>query len=158
MIRVGRLGNLQLQPGFYVYIGSALGSGGVRGRLGHHMQHAERPHWHIDYLRAKTTIVAVWFRYHRKSLEHAWARRFAALPGASVPMAGFGSSDCDCESHLFYFKDGVQGTPQDSCTRCDGKLRPYLARLSVITAIPLPVEAVGLVHFISSPLISARRF
>ena len=25
VIRVGRLGNLQLQPGFYVYVGSALG-------------------------------------------------------------------------------------------------------------------------------------
>jgi Uri superfamily endonuclease len=23
---------------------------------------------------------------------------------ASVPMVGFGSSDCDCESHLLFFK------------------------------------------------------
>jgi Uri superfamily endonuclease len=105
VIRVGRLGNLRLQPGFYVYVGSALGSGGVRGRLGHHMRPAERPHWHIDYLRKKTTLEAVWFCYNRKPQEHAWAKRFAAMPGASVPMAGFGSSDCACESHLFYFKD-----------------------------------------------------
>ncbi len=103
LIRVGRFGNLRLQPGYYVYVGSALGSGGVRARLSHHMRPAERPHWHIDYLRKKATLEAVWFQYHRKSLEHAWARRFAALPGASVPMAGFGSSDCDCESHLFFF-------------------------------------------------------
>jgi Uri superfamily endonuclease len=25
--------------------------------------------------------------------------------GASEPMAGFGSSDCDCKTHLSYFKD-----------------------------------------------------
>jgi Uri superfamily endonuclease len=88
LIRVGRLGDLRLQPGYYVYVGSALGPGGVRGRLGHHMRPAERPHWHIDYLRTKATIEAVWF---------------AAMPGVSVPMAGFGSSDCDCESHMFFF-------------------------------------------------------
>jgi Uri superfamily endonuclease len=104
LIRVGRLGNLRLQPGYYVYVGSALGPGGVRGRLGHHMRPAERPHWHIDYLRMETTLEAVWFRYHGTSLEHTWAKRFAAMPGASVPMVGFGASDCDCESHLFFFK------------------------------------------------------
>ena len=103
LIQVGRLGNLRLQPGFYVYIGSALGSGGVRGRLAHHMRPAERFHWHIDYLQKETKLEAVWFCYNRKSREHDWARRFAAMPEASVPMAGFGSSDCDCESHLFFF-------------------------------------------------------
>ena len=103
VIRIGRFGNLRLQPGYYVYVGSALGPGGVRGRLGHHIRPAKRPHWHIDYLRKKTTLEAVWFRYHGKSLEHAWAKRFAAMTGASVPMAGFGASDCNCESHLFFF-------------------------------------------------------
>jgi Uri superfamily endonuclease len=103
LIRIGRLGNLRLQRGFYVYVGSALGPGGVRGRLGHHMRPAERPHWHIDYLRKKTTLEAVWFCYNRKPREHTWVKRFAAMPGASVPLAGFGSSDCDCESHLFFF-------------------------------------------------------
>jgi Uri superfamily endonuclease len=104
VIRIGRLGDLRLQPGYYVYMGSALGSGGVRGRLGHHVRPVNRPHWHIDYLRTKTTLEAVWFCYGQKSREHAWAKRFAAMPGASVPMAGFGSSDCGCESHLFYFE------------------------------------------------------
>jgi Uri superfamily endonuclease len=104
-IRVGRLGHLLLQPGFYVYVGSALGSGGVRARVAHHLRPAERPHWHIDYLRAHTAVEAVWFSYDRKSREHSWARRFADMKGASQPMAGFGSSDCDCQSHLFYFRE-----------------------------------------------------
>jgi hypothetical protein len=33
LVWIGRLGRLRLQSGFYVYIGSPLGSGGVRGRL-----------------------------------------------------------------------------------------------------------------------------
>ena len=103
LIRIGRLGTLRLKPGYYMYVGSALGSGGVRGRLAHHMRPAERPHWHIDYLRSHTTLEEVRFCYNRKSLEHEWAHCFAMMRGASVPMAGFGSSDCDCESHLFFF-------------------------------------------------------
>jgi Uri superfamily endonuclease len=43
-IAVGRLGDLLLQPGFYVYVGGALGSGGVRARSARHMRSAERPH------------------------------------------------------------------------------------------------------------------
>jgi Uri superfamily endonuclease len=104
VIRVGRLGDMQLQSGFYVYVGSALGSGGVRARLAHHMHHAQHPHWHIDFLRMHTTLEEIWFNYDRKSREHAWARCFAEMRGASVPLAGFGSSDCDCETHLFFFE------------------------------------------------------
>jgi len=33
-IRVGRLGDLRLRPRYYVYVGSALGPGGVRGCSG----------------------------------------------------------------------------------------------------------------------------
>jgi Uri superfamily endonuclease len=102
VIRVGRLGDLRLQRGFYVYIGSALGQGDVRGRLAHHLQPAERPHWHIDYLRVHTTIEEIWFSYDIDSKEHAWAGCIAGMPGASMPLAGFGSSDCDCKSHLFF--------------------------------------------------------
>jgi len=49
-IRVGRLGHMRLQSGFYVYVGSALGPGGVRARVRHHLLDSPRPHWHIDYL------------------------------------------------------------------------------------------------------------
>jgi hypothetical protein len=56
LIQIGRLGALQLQLGFYVYVGSALGPVGVRGRLAHHLKPSRRPHWHIDYLRAHTRV------------------------------------------------------------------------------------------------------
>jgi Uri superfamily endonuclease len=60
VIRVGRLGDLQLQPGFYVYVGSALGLGGVRARLAHHMRPAQRPHWHIGYHHVTASLSHTW--------------------------------------------------------------------------------------------------
>ena len=124
VIRVGRLGELRLRRGFYVYVGSALGPGGVRARVAHHLHPAERPHWHIDYLKVHASLEAVWFCYGRQTREHRWANRFAAIPGASAPLAGFGSSDCDCESHLFYFRK----SPADERFTPAGAARTRLLR------------------------------
>jgi Uri superfamily endonuclease len=102
-IRVGKIGNLQLQPGFYVYVGSARGPGGLRARLAHHLKPTGRLYWNIDYLRAHTIPEEVWFCYDRTLWEHRWARCLGLQRGASIPLPGFGSSDCTCESHLFFF-------------------------------------------------------
>lgn len=102
-VRIGRFGTLLTHPGFHVYVGSALGPGGLRARLCHHLQRAVRPHWHIDYLRREAMLVAVWYRCGRIRREHAWARFLKSMTDSSVPLAGFGSSDCNCASHLFYF-------------------------------------------------------
>ena len=103
-VRVGRLGELQLRSGFYVYIGSAHGPGGLRARLAHHLEPSSRPHWHIDYLRTHANPEEVWCCYDPRPWEHEWAQRLGTLPGASIPLAGFGASDCACESHLYFFK------------------------------------------------------
>ena len=55
-IQVGRLGMMQLQRGYYVYLGSALGPGGLRARIAHHQKPSPHPHWHIDFLRPHTVI------------------------------------------------------------------------------------------------------
>ena len=102
-VRIGNLGTMQLQPGFYAYVGSALGAGGLKARLRHHLQIAARPHWHIDYLRAVCDVVEVWYATDAARLEHRWARAMARLPGAGVPLPGFGSSDCGCAAHLFSY-------------------------------------------------------
>ena len=102
-VQVGRLGQLAVEPGCYVYVGSALGPGGVRARVGHHARLAARPHWHIDYLRRAATLRHVWYAYDAVRREHAWADIFAHLPGASIPLPGFGASDCACPAHLYFF-------------------------------------------------------
>jgi Uri superfamily endonuclease len=102
-IRVGRVSTMALQPGFYLYVGSAFGPGGLSARIKHHRQVAARPHWHIDYLRAACDLIEVWYTTKAAGREHAWARVLAELPGAVVPLPGFGSSDCRCRTHLFWF-------------------------------------------------------
>ena len=103
-MRIARLGVMRLQPGLYVYVGSAFGPGGLAARIQHHRQTAANPHWHIDYLRAICGLVEVWFTTSTIRREHSWANALAQMPGAGVPMPGFGSSDCDCESHLFWYE------------------------------------------------------
>ena len=102
-VQVGRLGQLVVEPGCYVYVGSALGPGGVRARIGHYARLATRPHWHIDYLRRAATLRYVWYAYEAVRREHAWADIFAHMPGASIPLPRFGASDCVCPAHLYFF-------------------------------------------------------
>jgi Uri superfamily endonuclease len=73
---MGSLGRLQLRPGYYVYVGSAFGPGGLRARIEHHARPAVRPHWHIDYLRRYTRLEAVWYCGQRCEYEcaAAWLR------------------------------------------------------------------------------------
>jgi len=102
-IAIGKHGTLRLQRGYYVYVGSALGPGGLHARMAHHLEPTGHPHWHVDYLRTHTKPQEVWFCYGRILWEHRWAYCLGLQRGASVPLAGFGSSDCMCESHLFFF-------------------------------------------------------
>lgn len=102
-LRVGRLGRLRLRRGYYVYVGSALGPGGLRARLAHHARRAARPHWHIDHLRRGARPLEAWYACGLERREHEWARRMGGLRGAAVPAHRFGASDCRCASHLVFF-------------------------------------------------------
>lgn len=102
-VQVGRLDRLAMRPGFYVYVGSALGPGGLKARVSHHLRPVRRPHWHIDYLRRETECVAVWYASGAVRQECAWAAAFSSLKGSVIPLRGFGSSDCRCLAHLSFF-------------------------------------------------------
>ncbi len=102
-LQIGKKGKMSVKPGYYVYIGSAFGSGGLAARLGYHIKISKRSRWHIDYLRAKLKLTAIWLTTDRQHREHQWARCFAEYKCASMPLAQFGASDCNCSSHLFYF-------------------------------------------------------
>lgn len=101
VFRVGRLGTLTFAPGYYVYIGSARGAGGLRARVERHLRAEKRPHWHIDALAAHAAVQEVWWALSAQRLECAWARALSALPGVQQPAPGFGASDCACRTHLF---------------------------------------------------------
>jgi Uri superfamily endonuclease len=102
---IGKLGTFDLHAGCYIYVGSAMGSGGLGGRLKHHLQPALRPHWHIDYLRQAARLEEVWALESPIRREHDWAALFLTMAGAAIPVLGFGASDCQCAGHLFYFTD-----------------------------------------------------
>ena len=103
-IEVGALGAMTFRPGVYVYVGSAFGPGGLRARVGRHARGDGALHWHVDYLRAATALEAVWYTHDPERRECTWAAVLRALPGASVPVDGFGASDCTCPAHLVRFE------------------------------------------------------
>lgn len=101
---IGALGAATFPVGWYVYLGSARSPGGIAARVGHHVRGAERPHWHVDYLRQIAEVEEVWWRQGAEPRECEWAAAIRAAPGAEVILPGFGASDCRCPSHLLYFR------------------------------------------------------
>ncbi len=114
---VGRLGALALRPGWYVYVGSALGPGGVRARVRRHLRTPRRPHWHLDALLPHVRVMGLWVGYGPERRECAWAAALGGLPGAGVPLPGFGASDCRCRAHLFR----LPGAPGEALGRALGR-------------------------------------
>ncbi len=100
-VRVGRLGRCDFLRGWYLYVGSAFGPGGVAARCAHHQRVTPRPRWHIDYLRAVAYLRQIWYSNDPQRREHQWAELLGEVLGLAEPIRGFGSSDCDCGSHLF---------------------------------------------------------
>ncbi|MBL8260369.1 MAG: DUF123 domain-containing protein, partial [Candidatus Competibacteraceae bacterium] len=73
------------------------------GRLRHHRRPAARPRWHIDYLRQRAALKAVWFSHDPLRRECLWAEAARALGGHAPPFR-FGASDCRCSAHLYFFE------------------------------------------------------
>lgn len=101
-LTIGRLGALDVVPGFYLYIGSAFGPGGLRARTGRHRRKNTVKRWHIDTLKSWIHLAEIWFTEDPVHREHQWAGWFASDDEWIVPLPGFGSSDCRCPGHLFH--------------------------------------------------------
>ncbi|MBW2000072.1 MAG: GIY-YIG nuclease family protein [Deltaproteobacteria bacterium] len=104
-IRIGRIGRLELKQGYYAYVGSAFGPGGLKARVSRHLLGPKRLRWHIDYLGKVAKPKEVWYTCDPVIREHDWAGVMAQWRATSIPLRGFGASDCRCESHLFFFRD-----------------------------------------------------
>jgi Uri superfamily endonuclease len=104
-LTIGKLGVFDFPAGYYAYVGSAFGSGGLGGRIKHHLSPVTKPHWHIDYLRQAGTVCEIWHVVSETRHEHQWADTLHSLPDAHVPVPRFGASDCQCDAHLSYLPD-----------------------------------------------------
>ena len=103
-VDVGRLGTIRLEAGYYVYVGSALGPGGVKARVLRHWRPDKRQHWHIDYVGAHLRPHCAWYLHGTRREEHRWAQ--ALISAREIePVPGFGASDCACRSHFFRMPD-----------------------------------------------------
>jgi sugar fermentation stimulation protein A len=97
-LKAGALPLRRFRPGYYAYVGSAMG--GLRGRIRRHITGPRaRPRWHVDYLLQVASPMLILWGETQRSLECAVA---SALAGVAEGVAGFGSSDCGCSSHLFF--------------------------------------------------------
>ncbi|MFX0040601.1 MAG: DUF123 domain-containing protein [Promethearchaeota archaeon] len=109
-IIVGALGKIVFNQGFYFYIGSAMGNYGsstLLNRVNRHIlnKRRENKHWHIDYL--LTDLHSLVFKIYLipsiEPLECTISQELSKICDDSI--LNFGSSDCHCKSHLFYFKN-----------------------------------------------------
>ena len=100
-IGIGALGPVPFPAGWHIYIGSALGSGGL-ARLFRHIALSrakdKTPKWHVDYLSTDSRFV-LRYTVHAVTGERFECRLAEALGGTGIPR--FGCSDCTCPSHLF---------------------------------------------------------
>ena len=99
-IKIGKkLGEIQFKKGFYVYVGSSMNS--LESRLKRHLSNEKKLHWHIDYLLKKSEIVDINYNEDKK-VECELSQYLASK---TEGIKDFGCSDCECESHLHYFKN-----------------------------------------------------
>ncbi len=102
-LRIGRPGRFHFRSGWYAYVGSAHGPGGLAARLDRHLRLSKPLHWHVDYLREHARPLEIWYAVGDRRRECAWAQTLAQLPGARIPVPRFGASDCRCPAHLVHF-------------------------------------------------------
>ena len=100
-----RLGGV-LSAGRYVYCGSARGPGGLRARVGRHLKKDKTIRWHVDRLTLAAASVRVWATLGPG--ECALRAALQDIAGVSVPVPGFGASDCAvCPAHLLALAPSV---------------------------------------------------
>ncbi len=105
-IQIGKLGLIKFGSGYYCYVGSAL-KGKLINRVKRHLAppSLKKIHWHIDYLLTSFDISII------KSILITSLIREECIIAQTIKklskdeVLGFGSSDCNCNSHLFYFGD-----------------------------------------------------
>jgi Uri superfamily endonuclease len=100
-VQIGRWRKIEIKFGYYIYVGSAFGPGGVYARVSRHCRPSKSKRWHIDFLSEVAIPEGAWYCHRPKRLEHEWAHALCGMNELSA-IEGFGCSDCKCCSHLFF--------------------------------------------------------
>ena len=108
-IKIGSIGKLDFFKGYYLYLGSAMGNKGsttLENRVKRHVlaSNRKRIFWHIDYLlnNKNSVITRIYLIPSISRLECIVSKEISRSSDNFIRK--FGSSDCDCPSHLFFFQ------------------------------------------------------
>jgi len=97
------LGQINIDKGRYIYLGSARGSGGILARVNRHYIKRKKVRWHIDHLTisSKVHIEGVVYAITQEDLERTLCEKLMEL-GFMPYIEGFGASDYRAKgySHL----------------------------------------------------------
>ncbi|MGM0404931.1 MAG: GIY-YIG nuclease family protein [Thermoplasmatota archaeon] len=96
------MGEIEFEPGFYLYIGSA--QNGLEHRINRHLREDKKKHWHIDYLLEYGQVIDIKVKEGDSKEECLLAEKIERF---TEKIHDFGSSDCRCDSHLFYHLDNL---------------------------------------------------
>ena len=92
------------QAGYYAYVGSAFGPGGLSSRIKRHLVKDKALIWNIDFLRKESGPVEVWVSDQKNRPEKQWAKILSDM-NRGEPIENFGNTDdVKSKTHLFYFK------------------------------------------------------
>ncbi|MCS7215606.1 MAG: DNA/RNA nuclease SfsA [Thermodesulfovibrio sp.] len=100
-IIIGNLGKLNFTKGYYVYIGKS--KRGLFKRIARHRRKLKKMHWHIDYFLTRAKLIRDLPILTEEDIECQVAYSLSKISDKIIPE--FGSSDCNCNGHLFYFKE-----------------------------------------------------
>jgi Uri superfamily endonuclease len=107
-IIIGALGPIFFPMGLYFYVGSAMATTGALTLLNRIKRHVlkvshKKLHWHIDHLLKSnySQIIRIFMIPSEEKYECIIAQEI--LKKSDDYINNFGSSDCSCRSHLFYF-------------------------------------------------------
>ena len=107
-LNVGSLGPIDFKEGYYLYVGSAMGKIGSTTLINRVKRHVLPPdkkkkHWHIDYLLESELayLIQVLLIPSTNRIECRISNELNEHSDGFIK--NFGSSDCNCKSHLYYF-------------------------------------------------------
>ncbi len=92
-----------LNEGYYIYIGSAFGVGGLSSRLHRHLRKIKKKHWHIDQITTSKFSEIIGIGVLLKQRVECELSKTIGDIKKTVPITGFGNSGCKkkCISHFF---------------------------------------------------------
>ncbi len=109
-LKIGKLGSINFENGFYYYVGSAFNPNQkypLEKRVIRHLRSPKNKklHWHIDYLLSSDNII-IHSVILIPSAEREECKIADLIKNKAIKLIpNFGCSDCGCSSHLF-FSDG----------------------------------------------------